>query len=174
MIFRPLPGIASAAALLMVACYPHPEDPFYGGPPPHPGLYRTPGRYGHPPGEVITPAPREAELSRDVRERLPENRTTPPPRQNPPPRDTQPPRETPRETSPPRETRPLERETAPLPKPPETPKPSWPVAMKVVGREGFVISPYNKKQIDVSHLKSGDLAADPTYPPEEKKYFRVP
>jgi hypothetical protein len=48
------------------------------------------------------------------------------------------------------------------------------VAKKAPGREGFVLSPYNKKLVDVRGFKSGDLVADPTYDKSEKKYFRVP
>jgi hypothetical protein len=48
------------------------------------------------------------------------------------------------------------------------------VAKKAPGREGFVLSPYNQKLIDVRGFKSGDLVRDPTYDPSEKKYFRVP
>lgn len=47
-------------------------------------------------------------------------------------------------------------------------------AKKIPGKEGFVLSPYNKKQIDVRDFKSGDLVRDPTYDKSEKKFFRVP
>lgn len=50
----------------------------------------------------------------------------------------------------------------------------YPTARPVPDRPGFVISPYNSNKIDVSEMKSGDLAADPTYPASAKKYFRVP
>jgi hypothetical protein len=63
----------------------------------------------------------------------------------------------------------------------EDPKPSAPttkaavpVARRVPGREGFVFSPYNNKMINVKDFASGTMVADPTYPPAEKKYFRVP
>jgi hypothetical protein len=39
---------------------------------------------------------------------------------------------------------------------------------------GFVISPFNGKKVDVREIPSGTLVQDPTYPPSEKKYFRVP
>lgn len=58
---------------------------------------------------------------------------------------------------------------------PEPPKRAeYEVAKKAPGKEGFVLSPYNKKLIDVRGFKSGDLVRDPTYDPAEKKYFRVP
>jgi hypothetical protein len=60
------------------------------------------------------------------------------------------------------------------PKPPVVEKRDYPVATQVPGREGMVISPYNNKMIDVSGMPSGQLVADPTYPADAKKYFRVP
>ena len=49
-----------------------------------------------------------------------------------------------------------------------------PVAEPVPGQPGKVISPYNGKHIDVTGIPPGSLVADPTYPAEEKKHFRVP
>ncbi|WP_035600436.1 hypothetical protein [Haloferula sp. BvORR071] len=49
-----------------------------------------------------------------------------------------------------------------------------PVAEPVPNMPGMVISPYNGKHIDVKGYAPGTLVADPTYPIEEKKYFRVP
>ena len=74
---------------------------------------------------------------------------------------------------------------APPPPPPHTPpptnntRPDYPFANKVPGKDGFVFSPYNNKVIEVRDdqgrpIPSGTLVADPTYPPAEKKYFRVP
>lgn len=69
----------------------------------------------------------------------------------------------------------------PIPENVEDPKPSAPatkaavpVARRVPGRDGFVFSPYNNKMINVKDFASGTMVADPTYPPAEKKYFRVP
>jgi membrane-bound lytic murein transglycosylase len=53
-------------------------------------------------------------------------------------------------------------------------KPSYPVAKKAPGKEGFVLSPYNQKLVDVRGIASGKLVRDPTYDPSEKKFFRVP
>ena len=63
--------------------------------------------------------------------------------------------------------------------PPVEKRPDYPVAKKVLGREGFVYSPYNNKIISVRDeqdrlLPSGTLVADPTFDESEKKYFRVP
>lgn len=157
---RLLPGIATLATALLVSCYPYPEDPYVGGPPPFGGRYGPPGPIapGPPPTVVVSPQQREMERQREAA------------RQSRPP--SQP---TPRETteSRPRETQSTPRETPP-PRPQENVRPNYPVALKVVGREGYVISPYNKKQIDVSPFASGTLVRDPTYPEEEKKFFRVP
>jgi hypothetical protein len=60
------------------------------------------------------------------------------------------------------------------PKPPVREKKDYPFATSVPGKEGFVFSPYNQKVIDVREIQSGTLVQDPTYPPAEKKYFRVP
>ena len=60
------------------------------------------------------------------------------------------------------------------PQPPSKPRNEYVYANKVPGREGFVFSPYNNKVIDVRGYTSGQLVMDPTYPPSEKKYFRVP
>jgi len=54
------------------------------------------------------------------------------------------------------------------------PRPQYDVAKKAPGKEGFVLSPYNNKLIDVRGIASGTLVQDPTYDASEKKYFRVP
>ncbi len=54
------------------------------------------------------------------------------------------------------------------------PKRDYAFATKAPGREGFVLSPYNNKLIDVRGILSGTLVQDPTYPAAEMKYFRVP
>lgn len=59
------------------------------------------------------------------------------------------------------------------PKPPTPPK-NHPVAAAVPGKPGFVFSPYNNKVVDVRGISSGTLVADPQYPAEDKKHFRVP
>lgn len=57
---------------------------------------------------------------------------------------------------------------------PPVDKPTYEVAKKAPGKDGFVLSPYNNKLIDVRGIASGTLVQDPTYPKSEKKYFRVP
>lgn len=61
-----------------------------------------------------------------------------------------------------------------LPKPPTEQKRDFDFATKVPGKDGFVISPYNGKVVDVRDIPTGTLVQDPTYPAAEKKYFRVP
>ena len=48
------------------------------------------------------------------------------------------------------------------------------VAKPVPDKPGFVISPFSGKWIDVSGIPPGTLVADPHFPAEEKKHFRVP
>ena len=54
------------------------------------------------------------------------------------------------------------------------PKPEHPVAKAVGAGGGFVMSPFNDKIVDVRDIPSGTLVQDPSSPPEEKRYFRVP
>jgi hypothetical protein len=49
-----------------------------------------------------------------------------------------------------------------------------PVAEPVADKPGFVKSPFSGKIIDVRGIPAGTLVADPMYPTEEKKHFRVP
>lgn len=64
----------------------------------------------------------------------------------------------------------------PKPAAPPVAKPttSIPTARPIPGKEGVVFSPFNNKPIDVKGFASGTLVADPTYPLDQKKYFRVP
>ncbi|MEN9990380.1 MAG: hypothetical protein RLZZ224_82 [Verrucomicrobiota bacterium] len=55
-----------------------------------------------------------------------------------------------------------------------TPPKNHPVAEPVPGKAGFVFSPFNNKILDVRGITSGTLVADPQYPRDDKKYFRVP
>lgn len=50
----------------------------------------------------------------------------------------------------------------------------YPVALPVEGQPGFVKSPYNGKTVDVRDMPSGTLVQDPSFPAEERKYFRAP
>lgn len=67
-----------------------------------------------------------------------------------------------------------ERRETPPPTPEPTRRSDYPFATPVPGKEGFVFSPYNNKVVDVRDIPSGTLVQDPTYPPVDKKYFRVP
>jgi hypothetical protein len=157
---RLLSGIATLATTLLVSCYPYPEAPYAGGPPPFRGPYGPPAPLVQPPPPTVVVSPQQREIERQREAARQASRAAA--------------QTTPGETteSGPRQTPPTPRET-PAPKP-EATKPIYPVAIKVVGREGYVISPYNKKQIDVSPFAPGTLVRDPTYPEEEKKFFRVP
>ncbi|MBK1825940.1 hypothetical protein [Haloferula rosea] len=62
----------------------------------------------------------------------------------------------------------------PEPEVSENGKPVIPTAQPVPDKPGFVISPYNGKWIDVTGIAVGEAVADPDFPAEEKKYFRVP
>ena len=47
-------------------------------------------------------------------------------------------------------------------------------ATKVGAIDGYVNSPYNNRWVNVKGVPSGSLVADPRFPLEEKKFFRVP
>jgi hypothetical protein len=49
-----------------------------------------------------------------------------------------------------------------------------PTANAVPGKPGFVFSPYTNQIVDVRDIPQGILVADPNFPAEEKKFFRVP
>jgi len=62
--------------------------------------------------------------------------------------------------------------TTPPPPPPAVG--GTPTASPVPGRPGFVFSPFNNKIIDVKGIPSGTVVADPQFPKEAKKHFKVP
>lgn len=51
---------------------------------------------------------------------------------------------------------------------------NYPTAEAASGFTGRVVSPYNGQMVDVRGIPSGTLVADPRFPEEEKKFFRVP
>ena len=57
---------------------------------------------------------------------------------------------------------------------PASTTPTYTVANKIPGKEGFVYSPYTGKMVDVSGIAGGTLVQDPTYSGTGKGYFRVP
>lgn len=67
-----------------------------------------------------------------------------------------------------------EKKTVSKPKPTKKPKKSYPTASAVPGKEGFVISPYTNRVIDVRGMPSGKLVKDPDDPSDAKNFFRVP
>ncbi len=50
----------------------------------------------------------------------------------------------------------------------------YPYATVIPGKQGYVLSPYSQKPLDVRNQQSGDLVLDPYYARSEKKYFRIP
>ncbi len=64
----------------------------------------------------------------------------------------------------------------PAPTPPTVveKRPEYKFAQNVPGKDGFVLSPYNGKVVDVRDIPSGTLVQDPTYTGDGKGYFRVP
>lgn len=161
---RLLTGTATIATAMLVSCYPYPEEPYFRGPPPQPGQNigpRGPVPYQQQQQEAIR-------LQEQARQQQAEAQRPPERRENPP--------TPPRETRPPTQTTPPTTPTPPAPPPPPKPpeRVDFPFASPVVGKEGFVLSPYNNKQIDVRGMQTGTLVRDPTYPEEERKFFRVP
>lgn len=71
-------------------------------------------------------------------------------------------------------SRPLPRPEDPKHKPAPPRDTPAPTAVALKDKPGYVMSPFNDKIIDVRDLPPGTLVADPTFPIEEKKYFRVP
>ena len=62
---------------------------------------------------------------------------------------------------------------------PETKKDTYPVAVRVPGKDNCVLSPYNNKQVltldeNNKPIPPGTLVQDPSYPASDKKFFRVP
>ena len=78
-------------------------------------------------------------------------------------------------TTPTTTTAPSGSSTQPTATPPvEEKRPEYKFAQKVPGKDGFVLSPYNGKVVDVRDIPSGTLVQDPTYTGAGKGYFRVP
>lgn len=72
------------------------------------------------------------------------------------------------------EPREPENESLPTLLPPLAEGNTYPPAQAVPGKPGMVFSPHSNKIVDVNGLPSGTLLAEPEFPLEEKKYFRVP
>ena len=67
--------------------------------------------------------------------------------------------------------------TSASPKSQKSEKPNavnYPVANRVPSNPNMVFSPYNNKPVDISCIPKGTLVADPTFPADQKKFFRVP
>lgn len=144
---RLIPGLVALASVLLVSCYPYPEN--------QPRHRANPNNRTNTNKPAVTPVEQDKlkedqlKLKKAEEEKKKQaetiNNTTEAPKQSE------------------------------LPKPSVTPpRADYEYAMKAPGKEGFVLSPYNKKLIDVRGFAKGSLAQDPTYPASEKKYFRVP
>lgn len=142
-----VPGITAALCVMLASCYPYQENP-------------QKKKANQPPQQSAPtrqekPQQTEAEKRKQQEEELKQqNAATTPPAEKPAAGNKTP---------------------AESPKPPvEEKRTEYAFANKVPGKEGFVFSPYNNKVVDVRDIPSGTLVQDPTYPPSEKKYFRVP
>lgn len=148
-------SLLPVACLLVASCYPYPEVP------PHSQAGPRTSRQSPPttssPDQQRIKEEREklaaAEQKKKDAERKASASTTPP--------ATKP--STPASTTP----------TPPKPAEPK-PRTDWPYATPVPGRAGLVFSPYNQLIVDVTDMPTGSLVSDPTFPPDQKKYFRVP
>jgi len=151
---RILPGLVAVATALLVSCYPYPEHQINK---PNPGAKPNPT------------AVNQSEQARQQAQQEERRRADEEKRMQP---DTE------------QQNNDLSRGDTGNPtdsgKKPDTSKPvDYEFAKKAPGKEGFVLSPYNNKIIDVrddagKKLARGTLVSDPTYPAAEKKYFRVP
>ena len=151
MTHRILPGLVALVGVLLVACSPYPENPPHK--PKHSHKASTP-----PVSSAAQTKTNEVEALKKAAE------------------DTRKPTETTQADA--------NKDNGGTPpvnvKKPEAPKRvDYEFAKKAPGKEGFVLSPYNNKIIDVHDnagkpLPRGTLVSDPTYLETEKKYFRVP
>ena len=153
---RLLPCLVALGSLLLVSCYPYPEDPPY-----QPARSATPRPAPVAP-IVKAPAPTPAPAKIPT---LPEKRTSPAAAHPVPPLAVHPTPPAPQSlpASPPA-----------MQKSPATPNPDIPVAAAAPGKAGYVLSPYNHKLILVRGIPSGAILHDPAYPASDNKSFRVP
>ena len=56
----------------------------------------------------------------------------------------------------------------------QNPANDYPFAKKVPDKPGFVFSPHNNQVVDVREIPAGTLVQDPGFPPDQRKFFRVP
>jgi hypothetical protein len=151
MTHRILPGLVALVSVLLVACYPYPENP--------PAKPKHSRKAEAPPVTASEQAKiNEQEAQKKAAE---ETKKLTEPTQADPDKENG--------------------GNAPVNvKKPEAPKRvDYEFAKKAPGKDGFVLSPYNNKIIDVRDnsgkpLPRGTLVSDPTYAESEKKYFRVP
>ncbi len=152
---RILPGLVAVVSALLVSCYPYPENQPRG---PKPGS--KPGADAAKTEQARLQAQQEEQRKADEEKRMQAEAAQ---RNAELPTDTS--------VNPP--------DGGGKKPDPTTKTADYEYAKKAPGKEGFVLSPYNNKIIDVrddagKKLPRGTLVADPTYPASEKKYFRVP
>ena len=157
-------AVMAAGALLGTSCAPYPPyPPGPGFPPPGPHRFGYEGTNSpnYQPPRALPGNPGQREIRRDpnnenvnIEPPPPRNKPLPPAEANP---DTQP-------SSPP------EPDTPPAPKP--SAREDLPYGIPVVGKKGYVYSPYAEAQgqVDVTGLKRGTRVECPY----TKKHFRVP
>ena len=150
MILRNSLGFAALGCVLLSSCYPYNENQ----------NRRMPN--SKPPEKTLTTA--EQQKLKEQRDRMKEQDALKKTEEQKVAGTTETPGITPTTTPP----------DSNLPKPTVEPKKEFAFANKVPGKEGFVFSPYNNKVVDVRDIPTGTLVQDPTYPPADKKYFRVP
>jgi hypothetical protein len=146
---RLLPCLVASASVLLASCYPYPEN--------LPNKQKTGTKPNPPPVTLAEQAKlqtQQEELQKAEDEKKKQAEANPQaleqPKENPlPPADREKKIDSPKRTD-------------------------YDFAKKAPGKDGFVLSPYNNKLIDVRGIATGTLVQDPTYPAAEKKYFRVP
>ncbi|MEI7908031.1 MAG: hypothetical protein WCK77_00215 [Verrucomicrobiota bacterium] len=154
MILRILSGLVAVASVLLVSCSPYQEHPKRG-----PKTGTKPAQLTAAQTEQAKRDAQQAEIKRAEDEKRMQAQA-----EQQAPDLTREPTDAPPETgNKPEPTKPLDYE----------------YAKNAPGKDGFVLSPYNNKIIDVhddagKKRPRGTLVSDPTYPASEKKYFRVP
>ncbi|MEI6654462.1 MAG: hypothetical protein WCP45_06815 [Verrucomicrobiota bacterium] len=152
---RILPSLVAIASVLLAACYPYPEN--------QPNKQKSGSKPNQPPLTLAEQAKLQDQQDAQLRadEEKKKQAEANPQSLDQPKENTLPPADKEKKTDSPKRV-------------------DYDFAKVAPGKEGFVLSPYNNKIIDVRDEKTGKilphgtLVSDPTYPPSEKKYFRVP
>jgi len=156
---RLLPGFVVLAGLLLGSCYPVDEHPQRR---PAPRMKAGPLPVAHN-GQIVNPTRQEQPATPATTPSIP---TQP----HPQPTATQP--VTARPTAAPRRKPPPEPPTKDVAS--ETSGRKYPVAKKAPGRDGYVLSPYTSKLMNVRGIPRGTVVPDQTSPDSPQKSFIVP